>query len=219
MGLPPALQEQIQNCALELAKSVGYTSVGTMEFLVDLEAQKFYFIEMNTRLQVEHPVTEMVLGVDLVKEQIRIAAGEELSYRQQDLKPSGHVIEVRINAEDPRTLIPSPGLVASYHPAGGNGVRVDSALYSGYTVQPYYDSLVSKLIVKDRTREACIGKALVALDEYMIEGITTNIELHRRILSHPDFRSGNFYTKFLDRVNLFPEENAQCKRNGVAGAA
>lgn len=203
IGLPEKMQNQIQDAALELIKSVNYTSLGTVEFLADLEAQKFYFIEMNTRLQVEHPVTEMVTDTDLVKEQIRLAAGMELSWKQKDIKMVGHAIEARINAEDPRTLIPSPGLIKSYHPPGGNGVRVDSAIYAGYSVKPYYDSLISKLIVRDKDRESCIKKLLVALDEYLIDGISTNIELHRRILSHPDFQSGNFSTKFLDQVQLF----------------
>lgn len=205
IGLPAKLQTQIENAAVELGRSVNYTNVGTCEFLVDLEAQKYYFIEMNTRLQVEHPVTELATDVDLVKEQILLAAGEPLSISQKDVKISGHTIEVRVNAEDPRSLIPSPGLVHSYHPPGGHGVRVDSAVYSGYTVQPYYDSLIAKLIVRARDRETCIEKLLVALDEYIIEGIHTNIELHRRILRHPDFRNGNFYTKFLEHVNMFPE--------------
>jgi len=203
IGLPASLQSQIQDAALELIKSVNYSSLGTVEFLADLENEKFYFIEMNTRLQVEHPVTEMVTDVDLVKEQIRLAAGMELSWQQKDIKITGHAIEARINAEDPRTLIPSPGLIKSYHPPGGNGVRVDSAIYAGYSVKPYYDSLISKLIVRDKDRASCIKKLLVALDEYLIDGISTNIELHRRILSHPDFQSGNFSTKFLDQVQLF----------------
>lgn len=203
IGLPSSLQTQIQDAALELIKSVNYSSLGTVEFLADLENEKFYFIEMNTRLQVEHPVTEMVTDTDLVKEQIRLAAGMDLSWQQKDIKMTGHAIEARINAEDPRTLIPSPGLIKSYHPPGGNGVRVDSAIYAGYSVKPYYDSLISKLIVRDKDRASCIKKLLVALDEYLIDGISTNIELHRRILSHPDFQSGNFSTKFLDQVQLF----------------
>jgi acetyl-CoA carboxylase biotin carboxylase subunit len=201
--LPPDLQNQIQDAAVELAKSVNYSSLGTVEFLADLEHNKFYFIEMNTRLQVEHPVTEMVTDTDLVKEQIRLAAGLDLSWAQKDIKLVGHAIEARINAEDPRTLVPCPGLIKSYHPPGGNGIRVDSAIYAGYSVKPYYDSMISKLIVRDKDRESCINKLLVALDEYLIEGINTNIELHRRILSHPDFRSGNFSTKFLDKTQLF----------------
>jgi acetyl-CoA carboxylase biotin carboxylase subunit len=203
IGLPPELQTQIQDAAVELGKAVNYSSLGTVEFLADLEQNKFYFIEMNTRLQVEHPVTEMVTDTDLVKEQIRLAAGMELSWKQSDVKISGHAIEARINAEDPRKMIPSPGLIKSYHPPGGNGIRVDSAVYAGYTVKPYYDSMISKLIVRDKDRESCIKKLLVALDEYLIDGINTNIELHRRILSHPDFRSGNFSTKFLDQTQLF----------------
>lgn len=203
IGLPPGLQEQIQNAAVELGKAVNYSSLGTVEFLADIEANKFYFIEMNTRLQVEHPVTEMVTDTDLVKEQIRLAAGMELSLKQSDVRISGHAIEARINAEDPRKMIPSPGLIKSYHPPGGNGIRVDSAVYAGYSVKPYYDSMISKLIVRDKDRESCIKKLLVALDEYLIDGINTNIELHRRILSHPDFRSGNFSTKFLDQTQLF----------------
>jgi acetyl-CoA carboxylase biotin carboxylase subunit len=203
IGLPADMQAQIQDAAVELAKSVNYTSLGTVEFLADLENRKYYFIEMNTRLQVEHPVTEMVTDTDLVKEQIAIAAGRDLSISQDAVKIVGHAIEARINAEDPRTLVPSPGLIKSYHPPGGNGVRVDSAVYAGYSVKPYYDSMISKLIVRDKDRESCIKKLLVALDEYLIDGISTNIELHRRILSHPDFRSGNFSTKFLDQTQLF----------------
>ncbi|MCB0333415.1 MAG: acetyl-CoA carboxylase biotin carboxylase subunit, partial [Bdellovibrionales bacterium] len=209
-GLPDDLREQIQNAAVELAHSVGYSSVGTVEFLVDLKEKKFYFIEMNTRLQVEHPVTEMITDTDIVKEQIRIAAGEPLSHEQKDIQFSGHVIEARINAENPRTLIPSPGKILSYHPPGGHGVRVDSAIYSGYTVQPYYDSMIAKLIVKARNREACIQKLLVALEEFIIEGIQTNIEQHKRILTHPDFIEGRFHTKFLDTVDVFAEEEKEC---------
>lgn len=205
-GLPAELREKIQNAAVELGKSVNYSSVGTVEFLADLANNAFYFIEMNTRLQVEHPVTEMVSDTDLVKEQIRLAAGMELSLEQKDVHVSGHAMEVRVNAEDPRTMIPSPGEIRSYHPPGGNGVRVDSAIYSGYTVQPYYDSLISKLIARAPTRDECIRKLLVALDEYIIEGINTNIELHRRILRHPSFLNGDFYTKFLDDNSMFQKD-------------
>ena len=206
IGLDDDLRAQIQNAAVELAKSVNYSSVGTVEFLADLEKKEFFFIEMNTRLQVEHPVTELVTDTDVVKEQIRLAANLELSYAQDDIELKGHSIEARINAEDPRTHIPSPGLIETYHPPGGHGIRVDSAVYSGYTIPPYYDSLIAKLIVRDKNREDCIEKLLVALDEFIIEGINTNIELHRRILTHPDFRSGNFHTGFLDQVNLFEKD-------------
>ncbi|MCB0338184.1 MAG: acetyl-CoA carboxylase biotin carboxylase subunit [Bdellovibrionales bacterium] len=211
---PPFIDQsvinQLQDAAIELGRAVNYSSVGTVEFLVDLDSKKFYFIEMNTRLQVEHPVTEMATDTDIVKEQIRIAAGYELSYSQEEVRVSGHTMEVRINAEDPKSLLPSPGLIRGYHAPGGHGTRVDSALYSQYTVQPYYDSLISKLIVRARTREECIEKMIVALDEYIIEGIKTNIELHKRILKHPDFRSGKFHTKFLDNVDLFSEDS-KCK--------
>lgn len=219
LGLPPKLQEKIQDAAVEIGKSVNYSSVGTVEFLVDLAAEKFYFIEMNTRLQVEHPVTELATDTDLVKEQIMIAAGEKLSIKQKDVKITGHTIELRINAEDPRRMIPSPGRVNLYHPAGGHGVRVDSAIYSGYTVQPYYDSLIAKLIARARDRETCIKKLLVALDEFIVDGIQTNIDMHRKILNHPDFRSGNFHTKFLDSVQLFADEqkkNAEGDARGVS---
>lgn len=208
IGLSSALQRKIEDAAVEIGRSVNYNSLGTVEFLADLERDEYYFIEMNTRLQVEHPVTEMVTNVDLVREQILIAAGQELSISQSDIRPSGHAIEVRINAEHPRTLVPSPGLVQSYHPPGGNGVRVESALYAGYKVPPYYDSMVAKLIVCASDRERCIQKLVVALDEYIIEGIQTNIELHRRILKHSAFRTGDFYTKFLDGVNIFAEDLA-----------
>ncbi len=204
-GLPPEVAARLQEAAVELARSVNYTSVGTVEFLVDLDTHNFYFIEMNTRLQVEHPVTECATDTDIVKEQIRIAAGHELSLEQKQVRTSGHTIEVRINAENPKTHVPSPGLIESYHPPGGHGVRVDSAVYKGYTVQPYYDSLISKLIVRGENRAVCIKKMLVALDEYIIEGIQTNIELHKRILAHPDFQSGNFHTKFLDEHDVFAE--------------
>jgi acetyl-CoA carboxylase, biotin carboxylase subunit len=201
-GLPDALQQRIYDSAVELARSVHYSNVGTMEFLVDVESQEYYFIEMNTRLQVEHPVTELATDTDLVKEQICLAAGYELSYKQEDIRVSGHTIELRINAEDSKTLLPSPGEVRGYHPPGGHGVRVDSALYAGYTVQPFYDSLVAKLIVRARTRGEAIQKLMVALDEYLIDGIKTNIELHQKILSHPDFVAGDVYTKFLDDKKL-----------------
>ena len=205
-GLPDALREEIQQSAVKLAESVGYSSVGTVEYLVNLEKEEFYFIEMNTRLQVEHPVTEMLTETDIVKEQINIAAGEPLSVSQSDIQFTGHVMEARINAENPRTLVPSPGKVKSYHTPGGHGVRVDSAVYTGYTIQPYYDSMIAKLIVKALDRESCIEKLLVALDEFIVEGIDTNIDLHRRILNHEKFRSGDFSTKFLDEHDVFADE-------------
>jgi len=202
IGLEIELQERIQNAAVELAKSVNYFSVGTVEFLADLKNNEFYFIEMNTRLQVEHPVTEMVTGIDLVKEQISIAAGNKLSFTQDEVSFDGHSMEARINAEDPINFRPSPGKITAYHPPGGNNVRVDSAVYNEYTVLPFYDSMIGKLIVKGKDRESCIKKLIVALDEYMIEGIKTNIPLLKAILNNKDFRTGNFHTKFLDDVTL-----------------
>ena len=213
VGLSPEIRDALQAEAVELGRSVGYTSVGTVEFLVDMETGRHYFIEMNTRLQVEHPVTEMVTDTDVVKEQIRIAAGQELSFTQKDIKFRGHAIEARINAEDPRLHRPSPGLIQAYHPPGGLGVRVDSAIYSGYTVQPYYDSLIAKLIVRAEDSEACLDKLRVALDEFIIVGVNTNIDLHRRIISHPDFINGTYHTKFLDQVDLFAEER-ECQVSG-----
>ena len=164
---------------------------------------------MNTRLQVEHPVTEMTSGVDLVKEQIRIAAGEKLSFTQEDIKPKGHAIEIRVNAEDPKTYMPSPGKITSYHSPGGMGVRVDSAIYTGYTVVPHYDSMIAKLIVYAENRAECINKTLVALNEFLVEGIKTNIPMQRKILESEDFQSGNFHTKYLDSVDLFADESCE----------
>ena len=168
------------------AKKMGYTNAGTFEFM--FEDGKFYFLEMNTRLQVEHPVTEMVYGVDLVREQIRIAAGEKLGYTQSNIVPHGHAIEFRINAEDPETFIPNPGKITLYAPSGGLGVRVDSAVYSGYTIPPTYDSMIAKLIVHAQSRTACIMRAERALDEFVIEGIKTTIPLQKKLLENTDVR-------------------------------
>lgn len=202
--LRPEVRRRIQDAAVTLARAIGYTSVGTMEFLYDADSEQFYFIEMNTRLQVEHPVTEMVTLTDIVHEQIWVAAGREISYSQDQIKVHGHAIEARINAEDPVTMAPFPGEVIGYHPPGGVGVRVDSALYDRYRVPPYYDSLIAKIICCGRTREEAVQKLLVALDECIIGGIRTNMELHRRVLSHPDFRSGNVSTKLLERILAEP---------------
>ncbi len=217
-ALDPKITQALQDSAVEVGKAVSYTNVGTIEFLVDIETNKYYFIEMNTRLQVEHPVTELVTGIDLVKEQISIAAGNELSFKQSDIKIRGHAIEVRVNAEDPVAMVPSPGRVKGYHAPGGNGIRVDSALYSEYMIQPYYDSMVAKLIAYAPTREEAINKLLVALDEYIIEGPKTNMELHRRILNHPDFRSARVHTKFLEGVDLFQDLRAPKKSEEAAAA-
>ena len=182
-------------CA-QAMRDMQYRGAGTIEFL--WEDGEFYFIEMNTRLQVEHPVTEAITGVDLVREQIRIADGKSLSCEQKDIEFKGHAIECRINAEDPFTFAPSPGLVTSYHPAGGMHVRVDSGLYAGYRIPPYYDSMVAKLIVYGRTRERCIMRLRRALEEMVVEGVKTNIPLHRELLQQDDVLSGDYSIKWLE---------------------
>jgi len=176
---------------------LGYRNAGTLEFLY--QDGQFAFIEMNTRLQVEHPVSEMVSGIDLVREQIRIASGEPLGYGQKDIRFSGHAIECRINAEDPQSFMPTPGRIAVYHPPGGPGVRVDSALYAGYVVPPYYDSLIAKLIVHAATREDAIARLARALDEFVIDGIQTTLPLHRRLVEAADFRAGDYTIHWLER--------------------
>ncbi len=175
---------------------MGYRGAGTIEFLY--ENGEFYFIEMNTRIQVEHPVTEMITGFDLVREQIRIAEGRPLSVAQEDLVFTGHAIECRINAEDPVTFAPSPGKVSMYHVPGGMHVRVDSALYQGYSVPPYYDSMIGKLIVYGRTREGCLMRLKRALEEYVIEGMKTTIPLHQRLIADPDVQNGDYSIKWLE---------------------
>ncbi len=179
-------------------QKLGYRSVGTVEYLY--EDGKFFFIEMNTRLQVEHPVTEMVCGLDLVREMIRVASDLPLSIKQSDVRFSGHAIECRINAEHPETFMPSPGKVGLYHSPGGLGVRVDSALYSGYTVPPYYDSMIAKLIVHGTNRNECLMRLRRALDEYVIDGLDTSIPLHQRLMEEPDFVNGNYDIHWLERM-------------------
>ncbi|HEY6147266.1 MAG TPA: acetyl-CoA carboxylase biotin carboxylase subunit, partial [Thermoanaerobaculia bacterium] len=179
-ALDPALRARMGEAALAAARAVGYTNAGTVEFLLD-EQDRFYFMEMNTRLQVEHPVTEEVTGVDMVKEQIAVAAGAPLSFLTTPLTPRGHAIEFRVNAEDPVTFKPSPGRIAAFHPPGGLGVRVDTAAYQGYLIPPYYDSLIAKLIVSGRNREEAIARGRRALDLFVIEGVKTTLPMHRRI--------------------------------------
>ncbi|TDM15518.1 acetyl-CoA carboxylase biotin carboxylase subunit [Macrococcus bovicus] len=189
--------------AVRAAQVVGYESAGTIEFIYDLDSQQFYFMEMNTRIQVEHPVTEMVTSCDLVKWQIRIAAGEPLTLKQEDVQFTGHAIELRINAENPvKNFMPSAGEITQYLVPGGYGVRVDSACYNGYTIPPYYDSMVAKLIVHQPTREEAIQCALRALDEYIIMGIHTTIPFHQALLKHPVFRSAEYSTDFLNEHKL-----------------
>ncbi len=198
---PALTQEQrdyIGNLSADCIRKMGYCGVGTIEFL--FEDEKFYFLEMNTRLQVEHPITEMITGVDLVREQIRVAAGKPLSYKQEDIKINGWSFECRVNAEHPETFIPSPGLVKRYHAAAGIGVRMDSALYDGYTIPPTYDSLIGKLIVHADTREQAIARMERALDEVVVEGVNTNIPLQHRIMQEPEFRKGDFNIHWLERM-------------------
>ena len=197
----PELRRTMGEAATRAAKAVGYNSAGTMEFLVD-KNNNFYFMEMNTRVQVEHPVTEMVTGVDIVSEQIRSAFGLKLRFKQSDIKINGHAIECRINAEDPHKFTPSPGKITAYHTPGGLGVRVDSFVYDQYTVLPHYDSLIAKLIVHAESREAAIKRMARALDEYIIEGIKTTIPLHKAIMGNKDFIEGNIDTGFLERAVL-----------------
>lgn len=183
--------------AVKTCKDIGYRGVGTMEFLY--EDGHFYFIEMNTRLQIEHTITEMITGIDIVREQIRVAAGKKLSMKQREIKFHGHAIECRINAEDPETFFPSPGTIKNYHTPGGLGVRVDSALYSGYTIPAHYDSMIAKLITHADTRSDAIKKMRRSLRELVIEGVSTVIPLHERILSDPGFLSGEYTIKWLER--------------------
>jgi acetyl-CoA carboxylase biotin carboxylase subunit len=191
-------REELLRTGRQAAEALGYRSVGTLEFLLD-EDKRFYFMEMNTRIQVEHTVTEEVFGVDLVHEQIRLATGEPLRV-PGDLRPRGHAIEVRINAEDPQTFAPSPGLITALNLPGGPGVRIDTHIYSGYRVPPNYDSLLAKLIVRADNRPAAIARLRRALAEFIVEGPKTNVELHRRIVEHPDFISGNLDTHLLERL-------------------
>ncbi|MDH5252578.1 MAG: ATP-grasp domain-containing protein, partial [Nitrospira sp.] len=193
------LRREIGRVAVEAVKAVHYRNVGTVEFLLDKE-RNFFFMEVNTRIQVEHPITEMVTGVDLIKEQIRLAAGHPLSIRQQDVELNGHSMECRINAEDPEKFTPSPGLITKYSAPGGFGVRVDSAMESGATVVPYYDSMIAKLITHGRDRQEAMARMRRALDEFVIEGIKTTIPLHRRIFDDPDFQKGHVSTAFLERL-------------------
>ncbi|MFR8238086.1 MAG: acetyl-CoA carboxylase biotin carboxylase subunit [Dorea sp.] len=192
------LRKKMGEAAVKAAKAAGYVNAGTIEFLLE-KNQKFYFMEMNTRIQVEHPVTEWVTGIDLVKEQIRIASGLPLSYRQEDVQLKGHAIECRINAENPAEgFRPSPGLITDLYLPGGKGIRVDSAVYSGCTIPPYYDSMIAKLIVWAQNREEAIRKMQSALGEVIIEGIDTNVDYQYEIFNHPDYLSGNIDVEFIE---------------------
>jgi len=193
------LRDRMGHAAVMLASAIGYMGAGTIEFLLDADGS-FYFMEMNTRIQVEHPVTEMVTSFDLVKEQIKVAAGDRLSFRGDGTRLRGHSIECRINAEDPsRNFQPSPGLITAYHPPGGPGIRLDTHVYAGYHVPPYYDSLLAKVIVHGNDRAEALGRMRQALDSFILEGVTTTIPFLSRVIRHPDFVAGNVDTKFLER--------------------
>jgi acetyl-CoA carboxylase biotin carboxylase subunit len=197
-ALDEGLRQRMGEAAIHAARAVSYTGAGTIEFLLDSDGQ-FYFMEMNTRIQVEHPVTEEVTGLDLVKEQISVAAGSPLSFGDKPIKARGHAIEFRVNAEDPETFVPSPGRLTVFHPPGGTGVRVDTAAYQGYVIPPYYDSLIAKLVVRGKDRGEAIARGRRALEFFVIEGVKTSIPLHRRILEDEDFCGGRFSTHFMEK--------------------
>jgi acetyl-CoA carboxylase biotin carboxylase subunit len=196
-GLDPRVREKMGERVVEACRAVGYRSAGTLEFLY--QDNEFYFIEMNTRIQVEHPVTEMITGIDLVKTQLLVASGEKLPFIQKDIKFTGHAIECRINAEDARTFMPSPGKVTRWHPPGGPGIRVDSHVYSGYSVPPNYDSMIGKLIAHGEDRKTAIARMKSALGELVVDGIKTNTALHQEILSHSAFQEGGLDIHYLER--------------------
>lgn len=202
-ALSAELRAEMGEAAVKAAQAVNYRGAGTVEFIFDVENQKFYFMEMNTRIQVEHPVTEMITGIDLIQQQLKVASGETLAYKQEDVSFKGWSIECRINAENPlKNFMPSAGRVDMYLPPGGMGVRVDSAMYSGYTIPPYYDSMVAKLITFADTREEAVSKMKRALDEFVVEGVFTTIPFHLRLMDHEVFKSGDFNTKFLEKYDV-----------------
>ncbi|ADM38448.1 acetyl-CoA carboxylase biotin carboxylase subunit [Bacillus spizizenii] len=202
-ALDSEIREQMGDAAVKAAKAVGYTGAGTVEFIYDYKEQRYYFMEMNTRIQVEHPVTEMVTGTDLIKEQIKVASGMELSLKQEDVEFEGWAIECRINAENPsKNFMPSPGEIKMYLPPGGLGVRVDSAAYPGYSIPPYYDSMIAKVITYGKTRDEAIARMKRALSEFVIEGIETTIPFHLKLLEHETFVGGEFNTKFLETYDV-----------------
>ncbi|GAF78640.1 unnamed protein product, partial [marine sediment metagenome] len=199
------MRREMGEAAVRGTKAVGYRSAGTIEFLVD--GEDFYFMEMNTRIQVEHPVTEMVTGIDLIKEQIKIAAGMKLSFTQEDIKITGSSLECRINAEDPEDdFRPSPGKISALYIPGGPGVRVDTHIYAGYVVPPFYDSMIAKLITHGRTRQDAINTMLRALGEFLVEPISTTVDFHKKVLSDSDFQKGNYSTQFIEKYFSKKEE-------------
>ncbi len=198
-AVTPELRREMGEVALRAMREIGYNNVGTIEFLLD-EKGRYYFMEMNTRIQVEHPVTEQVYGLDLLRLQIKLAAGDPLPRTQEQVIPRFHAIECRVNAEDPLTFAPSPGRITGYHQPGGYGVRVDTLAYEQYEVQPYYDSLVAKLICWADSRQVAMDRTRRALDEYVVEGIKTNLAFHRRVLRHPGFTSGKYDTRIVEQI-------------------
>jgi acetyl-CoA carboxylase biotin carboxylase subunit len=199
-SVTPRMRRKLGELAVKAAKAIDYRNIGTVEFAVDSD-DNIYFMEMNTRVQVEHPVTEAVTGIDIIKEQIRLAVGLPLRYRQSQVKMTGHSIECRINAEDPERFIPSPGTITFFYPPGGPGVRVDTAAFNGWVVPPNYDSLIAKLIVHGLDRQEAIDRMLRALGEFRVEGIKTTIPFHERVLQHERFIKGKVSTSFVDRMN------------------
>jgi len=198
--LDEKLREKISKAAIKAAEVSNYTNAGTIEFLVD-KNKNFYFMEMNTRIQVEHPVTEVLTGIDIVKEQIRIASEEKLEYKQGNINFRGHVIEVRVNAEDPnKNFIPSPGTITGLNLPGGNGVRIDSGIYSGYTIPPYYDSMIAKIIVSGKDRNEAIAKLKQALEELIVEGVETNIDFLLNLIKNKEFKAGDYDTSFIEKI-------------------
>lgn len=206
MASTEKFKKRIGELGVKAARAIKYRNVGTVEFIVDPKGN-IYFIEINTRIQVEHPVTEAVTGIDIVKEQIKLAAGFPLEYKQSQIRPSGHAIECRINAEDPERFIPSPGKITFLSIPGGPGVRVDTAIYNGYVIPSQYDSLIAKLVVYDKNRTDAIIKMKRALDEFIIEGVKTTIPLHKRVMEDPDFVRGDFNTTFIEKLNNRSKEN------------
>src|SRR4051812_34941130 len=219
--MTPELRQQMGETAVAACKAIGYSSAGTFEFLLD-EDGRFYFMEMNTRIQVEHPVTEMVTLTDVVRNQIRVAEGEPLGFGQEDVIMVGHAIECRINAESPDTFTPSPGTITTFNLPGGPGVRVDTYVYPGYRVPPFYDSMIAKVIVHARTRELAIARMRRALDAMVVEGIKTTIPLHLKIMDDPNFQAGNFSTRFMEEfmakesVREVPKVTASAPLTGVS---
>src|SRR5699024_2122781 len=206
-AITPEIRKQMGEASVKAAKAVDYVGAGTIEYIFDRQSKQFYFMEMNTRILVEHPVTEMVTGIDLIKEQIKIANNEVLSFKQEDITFDGASIECRINAEDPfKDFMPSPGKVDMYLAPGGLGVRVDSAVYPGYSIPPFYDSMVAKLIVHGATRDEAVNKMKRALDEFIVEGVKTTIPFHAKLMEHDVFKAGDFNTNFLTDYPIMDEE-------------